>query len=223
MIKQETLAFFNDLAENNSKAWFDANRDRYEAAKANYVDVNQQIIDWLGAIDPGIHQAELEAKKTMMRINRDVRFSNDKSPYNTHFFSYMSQGGRKGPQAGYYLCIAHEGSFIGGGLYKPEKAILDQVRMEIDYNFSEWSTLVEDADLVTTFGEIKTNGRLSRPPKGFDKDNPALEWLKMKDYFLQKKLSNQEVMRDDFVPRTVRALSNAKKLNDFVNRVVNSE
>ena len=219
MIKRDTLTFFEHLAANNSKAWFDENRKRYEEAKANFIEVNQQIINGLAVLDDGIAQAQLEAKKTMTRINRDIRFSKDKSPYNTFFFSMMAKSGRKGPHVGYYLSIAYEGSFLGAGLYKPDGPTLNKVRQEIDYNLEEWEDIVNDRKLLTTFGEVQTTGRLTRPPKGFEKDNPALEWLKMKDYHVKCALSNEEVLSNDFAQKAVERLGHAKPLNEFINRV----
>ncbi len=95
MIEKETLQFLSDLKENNSKEWMDANKNAYEAAKKNFIAFTREVIDGIGAADEAIGCSELDPKKTIRRINRDIRYSNDKTPYNSHFFTYINRGGRR--------------------------------------------------------------------------------------------------------------------------------
>ncbi|HAA16637.1 MAG TPA: TIGR02453 family protein, partial [Cytophagales bacterium] len=167
MIQESTLHFLTDLQENNHKEWFDANRKRYDAAKKNFLAVTTELLEGLAKQDEAIAQADLDPKKTLTRINRDIRFSKDKTPYNAHFFTTLSAGGKKSPMAGYYLRVSPDESFHGGGVYMPDNAVLGKIRQEIDYHVEEWKAIVEGPELTTHYGALQTNGALSRPPKGY--------------------------------------------------------
>ena len=113
MINQESIDFLYELRENNSKEWFDANRKRYEQTRNNIIEVNQAIIKGIESYDEGVAQTQLDPKKTMMRINRDIRFSKDKTPYNSHLFTSINEGGKKDPSAGYFFSLDPGKSFYG--------------------------------------------------------------------------------------------------------------
>jgi len=220
MIASETLAFLSELRENNHKDWFDENRKRYETAKKNFIALTEALIREVEVFDEELAAATLEPKKTMMRINRDIRFSNDKTPYNTHFFTYLSAGGKKGPLAGYYLSVSPQESFYGAGLYMPSNQILNQVRPQIELHYEEWLSIVEGNALKDTFGEVQSNEVLSRPPKGFDKDSPAIEWLKRKGYFLSKPLSTEALQTPELAAQVAQDLRVAHPLVQFINRAL---
>lgn len=100
MIQPTTIAFLKNLKANNDRDWFEANRPTYEAARKDYLAFTQAMIEGISGFDTSIADAHLDSKKCIPRINRDVRFSKDKSPYKTNFFTTISRGGRKGNQAG---------------------------------------------------------------------------------------------------------------------------
>ena len=140
----------------------------------------------------------LDPKKCIFRINRDIRFSKDKSPYKINFGAALAEGGRNSGNAAYYLHLQpNDESFIGGGLYQPPKEMLAKVRQEIDYNASELRTLVSAPDFRETFGEIQGDS-LKRAPKGYDPDHPNIALLKLKDYIVLRKLTDQEVADEQF-------------------------
>ena len=114
MLQSSTLKFLKNLKKNNNKAWFDAHRKEYEAAKIDFENFIQSVLDKQSKNDRDLK--ELTAKKCMFRINRDVRFSKDKSPYKTNFGASMSKGGKKSGLAGYYFHLEPGKSFLGGGL-----------------------------------------------------------------------------------------------------------
>ncbi len=220
MITTQTLTFLADLSLNNHKEWFDQNRKRYETARKNFFEVIGQILQGLETFDEAIAAAALDPKKTVMRINRDIRFSKDKTPYNSHFFTYMSPGGMKGPHAGYYFSVSAGECFYGGGLYAPDSPLLANMRRAIDLHFSEWKSIVEDPALQSTYGEILSNGVLSRPPKDYDKDNPAIEWLKRKGFYTSKTIDPEELLKADFVEKMTQDLRIVHPLVQFINRAV---
>ena len=117
MLQSSTVRFLKDLSKNNNKPWFDANRKQYENAKTDFAGFIQTIIDKHGKKDESI--AHLKAKDCMFRINRDVRFSKDKSPYKTNMGAYINRGGKKSVFAGYYFHCEPGQCFVGGGLWMP--------------------------------------------------------------------------------------------------------
>ncbi len=119
MIQQSTLKFLAALKENNNKEWFDENRKAYELAKNDFLEFTNQLINGISKFDDAIFKANLEPKKCISRLNRDVRFSNDKSPYKTNFFAMINQGGKKSNLVCYYMQLQPGNSFIGGGVYMP--------------------------------------------------------------------------------------------------------
>ena len=145
MLQSSTLKFLKDLSKNNNKPWFDAHRKQYEDAKTDFANFVQSVIDRHGKKDKGI--AHLKAKDCTFRINRDVRFSKDKSPYKNNMGAYMNPEGKKSILGGYYFHCQPGQSFVGGGLWMPMPAELSKVRQEIDYNLdafkkNNWSKKV---------------------------------------------------------------------------------
>jgi uncharacterized protein (TIGR02453 family) len=139
------IPFLKKLAKNNNKAWFDANRPSYVEAKTTFENFVASLISAYGKHDPSI--AHLTAKECMFRINRDVRFSKDKSPYKTNLGASISSGGKKSPFAGYYVHIEPGASLAGGGMWMPMPEQLAKVRQEIDYNFDEFLSLIKSPAL----------------------------------------------------------------------------
>ncbi|HLO80078.1 MAG TPA: DUF2461 domain-containing protein, partial [Chitinophagaceae bacterium] len=125
------LSFLKKLKKNNNKPWFDANRHLYVEAKVEFEDFVSSLITSYGKHDPAI--AHLLPKDCIFRINRDVRFSKDKSPYKNNFGASITSGGKKSPFAGYYVHIEPGAGFVGGGLWQPMPDMLAKVRQEIDY------------------------------------------------------------------------------------------
>jgi uncharacterized protein (TIGR02453 family) len=217
MFSQSTLDFLKDLKAHNEKEWFHDNKKRYQSARSEFIEVVGTLVEGISGFDKEFAKGEVDAKKSIMRINRDIRFSKDKTPYKTNLFSYLCKGGKKSPYAGYYFNLEPESSFFGAGIYMPESPVLAKIRQEIDYNPEEWTAIVQDKNLVDEFGEIQPSGKLSRPPKGYDKENPMVDWLKFKGYYLQSFLSDQDILEKS-VKEIVDRLQNGHALIAFINR-----
>ena len=139
MLEPQTLKFLTQLKNNNNKPWFDAHRAQYEAARIDFSNFIQLVIDAVQKTDTTI--TGLMSKDCMFRINRDIRFSNDKTPYKAHFGASIKRGGRKSPFTGYYFHLEPGASFVGGGMWMPEAPALKNMRQEIDYNWDEFNTI----------------------------------------------------------------------------------
>lgn len=219
MIAKSTLQFLKQLRKNNNKAWFDAHRKDYDAARADFAAFIQKLIDGHGKKDPAI--SHLEAKACMFRINRDVRFSNDKSPYKINFGASINQGGKQSmDMAGYYFHLEPGASFAGGGIWMPPADVLRNIRQEIDYNFDEFKKIVTSKSFKSVFGGLSEEKeyKLTRVPKGYEADNPAAEYLKLKSHLAGINLTDEDLMSPTLVKKTLKAFETLQPLIAFLNR-----
>ncbi|MBK8049819.1 MAG: DUF2461 domain-containing protein [Anaerolineales bacterium] len=149
----------DDLSQNNNKAWFDQNRSAYETARGNFLQFIEGIILALSVTE---ELEGLTAKACMARINRDVRFSKDKSPYKTNFGALVAPGGWAGKAYGYYIGLEpHGNTMVAGGLYSPTPEQLERFRQVIDEDATEFKELTQAGEFVEVFGAPRVNG--SRP------------------------------------------------------------
>lgn len=220
MLQASSLRFLKDLKKNNNKPWFDAHRSEYEKAKQDFAGFIQVLIDQHSKKDATI--GSLKAKDCMFRINRDIRFSKDKSPYKTNFGASINRGGKKSVFAGYYFHLENGESFVGGGLWMPMPPDLKKVRQEIDYCFDEFKKIVGSKKFKFIYGDLYRGDdmSLSRPPQGFEKDNPAADYLKLKSFIAMKTLGEKDILSKDLVKQTVEAFSVLQPLLGFINRAL---
>lgn len=221
MLQAGTLKFLKDLKKNNNKSWFDAHRDAYDKAKQDFENFIQSVLDKHSKNDPDLQ--ELTAKKCMFRINRDVRFAKDKSPYKVNFGASMDKGGKKSGFAGYYFHLEPGGnSFMGGGLWQPEAPVTKRIRQEIDYCCDEFTKLMTSKKFAGFYGNLYEgeNIKLSKVPQGFEKDNPAAEYLKFKSWLVLRNLSDAELTSPDLVKKTVEGYKLMQPFVKFLNRAV---
>jgi uncharacterized protein (TIGR02453 family) len=212
------LRFLRKLKKNNNKPWFEANRNGYTEAKQEVEAFLEGLIASYGKTDDAI--SRLTPKDCMFRINRDVRFSKDKSPYKTNFGAFINPGGKKSALAGYYLHIEPGASFAGGGLWMPMPAELAKIRQEIDYNLPEFTAILGAPSFKKQFGLLYSGEDMSlrRVPKGYDNDNPAAEYLKLKSFIATRKLSDEEVASASLKKSCIAAFTALKPLLEFINR-----
>ncbi|MCW3080688.1 DUF2461 domain-containing protein [Segetibacter sp.] len=218
MLQSATLAYIEDLTKNNNKPWFDENRRQFEEAKADFETLVKNIILSFGKVDPDI--APLEAKNCIFRQYRDVRFSKDKTPYKHHMGASFDRGGKKSGFAGYYLHIQPGNkSMAGGGIWMPEAAQLKKIRQEIDYGWEEFSSIISEPAFTKIYGALEEGAfKLSREPKGYDKENPAIEILKLKSVVAIQTLTDDELVSTALLKKVLAAFTALMPLIKFINR-----
>ena len=214
---KNALQFLVKLKKNNNKEWFDKNKKEYDELRKEIILFVTGMIKNLRSFDEGI--AGLEAKQCMFRINRDMRFSKDKSPYKTNFGLTFNRGGKSSPYAGYYLHIQPGECFIAGGSYAPTPEHLAAIRQEIYYNFDEFKKIISNKEFKKYFGELRGD-KLVRPPKGYELDNPAIEFLKHKQFLMWHEFDEKKLSEIDFEKYCSNVFKAMKPMLDFVNRTI---
>lgn len=220
MLQPSTLKFLKDLKKNNNKAWFDKNRKVYEQAKTDFTAFIQEVIDQFSKKDPSLKG--LLAKNCLFRINRDIRFSKDKSPYKTNMGAYINPGGKKSVLAGYYFHCEPGKAFAGGGMWMPLPPELNKVRQEIDYNFAAFKKITSSKKFKSVYGDLSRDAEytLTRLPKGYEADNPAGDYLKLKSFVALTNLTDTDLGSKGLVKKTVAAFEALQPLTAFLNHAL---
>lgn len=215
----QTLEFLENLAINNNKPWFEANRKVYDAARKNYEGFAEELLQNIAEFDD---LGDLKLKDAMFRINRDVRFSADKSPYKRNFSSVIVKGGKKAIRAPYYFHLQPNASFLGGGFWAPEPATLATIRQEIDYNSERFLGIINEPEFKKLFPTLGGE-KLSRPPKGYEAENAMIEYIKHKSIVVTYTYTNKEVTSAGFVKKLAQHCKVMKPLLDFLNEPLTTD
>jgi uncharacterized protein (TIGR02453 family) len=215
-INEVTLDFLKQLSRNNNKEWFEKHRTEYLRAKTNFESFVQILINEITEFDPVIKG--LEAKNCIFRINRDVRFSNDKSPYKTNMGAFIVKGGKKNGDkyAGYYFHIEPGKSMLAGGAYIPPALWLTAIREKIDDEPERLLAIINNPLFKKYF--VKLEGeKLKKAPKGFSPDHKYIELLKYKSYLAMQEVNDKQLLGNDYLKYSSNVFEAMKPLNDFLN------
>jgi uncharacterized protein (TIGR02453 family) len=219
MLQTSTLTFLKNLKKNNNRPWFEKNKSAYLAAKEDVEHFTERLIEGFGKTDADI--APLQIKDCTFRIYRDVRFSKDKRPYKANMGAYLNKGGKKMPTAGYYFHCEPGGHFIAGGMWMPMAPELSKVRQEIDYNFTEWTKILGGRTFKKMFAAGLDQGDiLSRPPKGYEADNPAIEFLKLKSFVVRRPLTDDQMVSRSLLKEVMNTFDAMRDYVHFLNRSI---
>lgn len=220
---KEILQFLRDLSCNNNKEWFTANKQRYQEVLQTWHGFCEALICEIGKYDPDI--AKLTIKDCTYRIYRDTRFSNDKSPYKTHFGVFLAKGGKKSMHAGYYFHIGTgedqaypHGHMIAAGNYCYEPQVIKILREDISYGWEEFiETVLDQAD--PSFA-VDMDGALKKVPKEYPADAPYADFMRLKSYCLFTHVDDSFILQPNLVERVSQLFLTAKPFNDYINRAV---
>lgn len=209
------LKFLKSLARNNNREWFERNKPKYLESKIYFEEFVTVLLKEMVEFDRSL--ATLDPKKLIFRIYRDVRFSKDKRPYKTNFGASISASGKGVGRPGYYLQIEPGNkSFIAGGLYMPEPEKLAKVRQEIDYSGDRLEAIMKDKKFKKYYPKFWDEDMLKTAPKGYPKDHPRIDWLKLKSFIVVHDLTDTQVTDKKFLKTTLDAFRALKPLNDFL-------
>lgn len=216
---KSSIKFLESLKENNNREWFNENKAEYEAL------IREPALDFIATMNEPLHELTphfiAEPKKvggSMMRPYRDTRFAKDKTPYKTNIgIQFRHAGGKNVHAPGYYVHIEAEESFIGIGLWKPEPEQLFSIRQSISEKYDQWCLL---SKTIKKHGYDFTGETLKRPPKLFDKEDPAIEEIKRKSFLIIKSFNNEELFSPDFVKYVAQEFEKSHEFMQFLCRAV---
>ena len=223
MITKEALQFLEDLIANNTTEWMHANKKRYDNYKKDYHSFIASLLAEMKPLDRSLEP--LEVKNCTFRINRDIRFSKDKSPYKTNMGVWMSQDKNRKNAPGYYIHYEKGNCFIAGGVWCPEPAELKKIRKEIEFFYDDLEAIVADKNFKKEFAQLsrEEGNVLKKAPKDFDPNHPAIEFLKLKSYTASHKIGEKDFSKEDFSKKIAQQLIALKPLNDFLSRALETE
>lgn len=219
---RDLTRFLAELAENNNRAWFVMNKPRYDILRAEFLELVTQLIAGIARFDPAV--AGCNPKKALFRINHDLRFARDKSPYKTHFAAAITATGLKRPSQGggpaYYFHIDADGTLlVSGGEYLPPPHRLRAIRQHVIEDAAGFARLQKNKKLLQTFGGLQEEGKLSRPPKGFDADSPHIEAIKLKSFIVWKETSLRKSIPADLREELLAGFRDAYPLVAWLRQV----
>jgi uncharacterized protein (TIGR02453 family) len=223
---RDLTQFLTELADNNNRPWFIHNKPRYDILREEFETVVTELIAAIAKFDPKVMACK--PKKAMFRINRDVRFANDKSPYKTRFSAGITPNDLRRPSAGggptYYFHIEGDGTLgIGAGEYLPPPDRLKAIRAQIVNDATGFAKLIKNKQMRATFGELETENKLQRPPKGYDPEHPHIEYLKLKSFFMWTEVKLKLNAPEELVPQLARAYKDAYALVQWLRAVSTEE
>ncbi|MDO4727974.1 MAG: DUF2461 domain-containing protein [Bacteroidota bacterium] len=215
MLWQDKIHFLNELKQNNNREWFAENKPTYEAIVKSNKEFFQEIYQKLQQYDDltDMH---------IFRIYKDVRFSKDKSPYKINFGTSF---GRKKPElrGGYYVHIEPNNSFVGGGFWAPEKEDVYRIRKEFEIDDEPIRKIMEAPDFKQYFGTIKAEKSLKTAPKGFDKNHPAIDLIKMQHWVVMRPFSDKDIENKDFKTEIINTFLAMRPWFDYMSEVLTTD
>ncbi len=213
-IQPASLQFLTDLATNNNREWFQANKGYYDSALENMKQFAKAVEAALGETD------HLESS-TLYRIYRDVRFSKDKSPYKNNFGIGFTRATKR-LRGGYFLQIEPGCSFAGGGFWQPNTADLKRIRDEFAIDDQPIRQIMADATFQKYFGTMQGD-ELKTAPRGYDKDSPALDLIRKKSFIIHRSFTDQEVTSDHFLLEVKRTFEAMRPYFDYMSMVLTTD
>ncbi|WP_108804364.1 DUF2461 domain-containing protein [Aquimarina sp. Aq107] len=214
-IPELAFEFLKDLKKNNHRDWMQEHKKRYQSnekdLKAFYASVTEKLNE----------EDEIEKTK-VFRINRDVRFSKDKTPYNVHRSVSFSRAGahRRG---GYYLRLEPGNSRMAGGFFSPEPKDLLRIRKEFEMDDQEIRDILDHSDFKKAFGGFNTGYQVKTAPKGFSKDHPSIDLIKNKSFFVEHEFTDKEVFAEDFLEKLIYHYRLLRPYFDYMSDVLTTD
>jgi uncharacterized protein (TIGR02453 family) len=217
-INLSTLDFLFDLKRNNRRAWFNNHKQDYQKALANTEEFIDALIVQMNKHDQLDSQS---GKKSLYRIYNDVRFDPKKPPYSPCFPAYLRRA-KPMLRGGYYVWIEPGRSHVMCGFSNPSPEDLYRVRLDIERNSDEWTQILNSATIKSTFGKIHGKG-VSTAPRGFPKDHPAIELLRLKQYLLTRSFTDSDVLSRGFLSKVNNTFKVIRPFFDYMTEVLSTD
>ncbi len=210
-VEKYTFDFLKKIRKNNNREWFHEN-------KPSFTEANNNMKAFLADIEIELNKIDSIEKKKLFRIYRDVRFSKDKTPYNSHFSMSLGREGafRRG---GYFLKLTPGDSMIGGGFYNPEPKDIKLIRDHISADDKPLRKIMKSKKFKDTFGELMGE-QVKSAPRGYDKDHPSIDLLKYKSMYVFKNFSDKEVLDPNFQKEVIKVYKAIRPFFDYMSDIL---
>jgi len=215
---KQAFAFLSDLSRNNNREWFTENKVRYQESLAQFREFATELIAGISTFDPALEG--IDAKQAIFRIYKDVRFSKDKLPYKTHFGCWITKGGRKSTDAGYYLHLEPGKSFAAAGVWMPPAEQLKLIRQEILYNPETYLKVINNPHLQKKYERGGTEDMLKRGPAGFPQDSPHIDELKYKHFIFSRTHKDSDLTNSKAVSLLTEDFQGLYPLVSYLNQAM---
>jgi len=214
-LNNEILSFLKELKVNNNRDWFNTHKPRFQ-------EIQLEAKEFYEEIKQGMFQFDEIENFKMFRIYRDVRFSKDKTPYKPHFAGSYSRTGKR-LRGGYYLRIRPGETFLAGGFWAPNKEDLFRIRKEFEISDVEIREILEAPDFKRIFGGQLEGEELKTAPKGFQKDDPAIDLIRKKGFIAVRHFSDKEVLSPDFSKEVLNSFKALRPFFDYMSEVLTTD
>ncbi len=213
---KKTMAFLNKLKVNNNRDWFQENKEEYLESHEEMAEFGEKLLNGLNGLNEFDEIKTPSGKKSLFRIYRDVRFSKNKEPYKSNRSgSFARQGDNR--RGGYYYSIQPGNSMIGGGFYGPSTEDLNHIRKQIELDSEPLRSAFKNKKLKSYYSDL-LGEQLKTAPRGFEKDDPNIDLLRYKSFYVMHTFSDDEVLADDFHNKVIEGY---KALTPFFDSMTN--
>lgn len=224
MIKQTSLNFLKELKKNNSREWFEQNKLIYQAYKDDIILFTENLLLELAKLDLSIANANLVPKKCLTRVNRDLRFSKDKTPYKNYVLVVFNKNAPHGNTAGYFIHIEPGNCMVGGGIWQTTPEFLKKIRKEISYSYDEFNGIISNKQFQDIFPSgIQGQSKLKKFTDFPEEREPVIELLKMKGFCTKELISDNVLTSPDAVKIISNYFKTTKPLIEYLNKAIEFE
>ena len=214
-IQKSIFSFLNKLKTNNNRDWMTEHKKEYQS--------NEKLLkQFYGSVEASLNITDEISKLKVFRINRDLRFSKDKTPYNTHRSASFSRAGAQ-RRGSYYLRIEPGSSAMAGGFFSPDPVDLLRIRREFEMDTTEIRTIFNQKEFNKAFQGFNQENQLKIAPRDFNKEDPNIDLIKLKNYFVVHNFSDDEVMSKDFEDRLMYHFLLLRPYFDYMSEVLTTD
>jgi uncharacterized protein (TIGR02453 family) len=220
-INPETFDFLKRLVENNNREWFQQHKGEHDNARENVIEFTKELIKALHHADPQVN-IDLDPKRCVQRIYRDIRFRKDKTPYKNNFGVSIPTSGPKNGGVEYYFQVQPGKSIIAGGYWMPETDNLKAIRQEIDYNAQALKSIIDEAEFKKLFGDFRKQEQLKTVPREYSADNENIDLLKLKNFIAWHQIKDRDLTGPKAIDYLASVCSKIYPLNVFLRSAIHN-
>ena len=214
-IQKSIFSFLNKLKTNNNRDWMTEHKKEYQS--------NEKLLkQFYGSVEASLNITDEISKLKVFRINRDLRFSKDKTPYNIHRSASFSRAGAQ-RRGSYYLRIEPGSSAMAGGFFSPDPVDLLRIRREFEMDTTEIRTIFNQKEFNKAFQGFNQENQLKTAPRDFNKEDPNIDLIKLKNYFVAHRFTDDQVLSKDFEDRLMHHFLLLRPYFDYMSEVLTTD